>query len=123
VLRRVDGWLAEGLVKRFGVVVRHHELGYRANAMVVFDVADTDVDTIGKRLAGEEGVTLCYRRRRHADAWPYNLYCMVHGRSREQVAPVVEQLSRLAGSCGLPLFSTRRFKQCGARYFSQPAHA
>jgi len=121
VLARIAGWLGEGLIKRFGVVVRHHELGYRANAMVVFDVPDVEVDRIGRRLAAEAGVTLCYRRRRSLPQWPFNLYCMVHGRSREEVLPVIDRLSRLAGLPAQALFSTRRFKQCGARYFAEAA--
>lgn len=121
VLARVAGWIDERLIKRFGVVVRHHELGYRANAMVVFDAPDQDVDRIGRQLAAEAAVTLCYRRTRSPPHWPYNLYCMVHGRSREEVQPVIERLSRLAGLPGLTLFSTRRFKQCGARYFAESA--
>ena len=120
VIARIAGWLDEGVVKRFGVVVRHHELGFRANAMVVFDIADAEVDAAGERLAAEPGVTLCYRRARHLPRWPYNLYCMVHGRSREDVAPVVQRLAGVAGSPPLALFSTRRFKQCGARYFAGP---
>jgi len=119
VLRRIAGWLEEGLIKRFGVVVRHQELGYRANAMVVFDVPDDQVDRIGGQLATEAGVTLCYLRRRSLPQWPYNLYCMVHGRSREEVQPVIERLSRLVGLTAQALFSTRRFKQCGARYFAE----
>lgn len=121
VLRRIAGWIDEGLIKRFGVVVRHHELGYRANAMVVFDVPDDEVDRIGRQLAAEAGVTLCYRRRRSLPHWPFNLYCMVHGRSREEVQPMIERLSRLAGRPAQALFSTRRFKQCGARYFAEAA--
>ncbi len=121
VIVRINGWIAEGLIKRFGVVVRHHELGYRANAMVVFDVPDSEVDRIGGQFAAEPGVTLCYRRSRSLPHWPYNLYCMVHGRSREEVQPVIEHLSRLAGLPAQALFSTRRFKQCGARYFAQTA--
>lgn len=119
VLTRIRAWLDEGLIKRFGVVVRHHELGYRANAMVVFDVPDAQVDRIGQHLALEPGVTLCYRRRRSLPEWPNNLYCMVHGRSREEVRPVIARLVRLAGVPGQALFSTRRFKQCGARYFEE----
>jgi len=117
VLARVASMLDEGMIKRFGVVVRHHELGYRANAMVVFDLPDGVVDGIGARLAEEPGVTLCYRRRRSPPDWPYNLYCMVHGRSREEARPVIERLAELAGIPATVLFSTRRFKQCGARYF------
>jgi DNA-binding Lrp family transcriptional regulator len=119
VLSRIAGWLDEGLIKRFGVVVRHHELGYRANAMVVFDAPDSDVDRIGRKLAAEAGVTLCYRRTRSLPHWHYNLYCMVHGRSREEVQPVIERLSRLAELPAQALFSTRRYKQCGARYFAE----
>jgi DNA-binding Lrp family transcriptional regulator len=119
----VRAWLAAGLIKRFGVVVRHHELGYRANAMVVFDVPDADVAAVGGRLAREAGVTLCYRRARHLPEWRYNLYCMVHGRSREEVVPVIERLCAVAGHPCEALFSLRRFKQCGARYFAAPALA
>lgn len=117
-LEIIQAWVGEGLIKRFGVVVRHHELGYRANAMVVFDVADDRAGEIGRQLAGETGVTLCYRRERCLPEWPYNLYCMVHGRAREDVAPVVTRLAALVGQEPNILFSVRRFKQCGARYFS-----
>ena len=121
VLGRIAGWLEEGLIKRFGVVVRHHELGYRANAMVVFDLPDAEVDRIGLRLAAEPGVTLCYRRTRSLPGWPYNLYCMVHGRSREGAQPVIERLASIVGAPATALFSTRRFKQCGAHYFAETA--
>lgn len=118
VLRHIAAWQAEGLIKRFGVVVRHHEMGYRANAMVVFDLPDAGVDAIGAQMAQEPAVTLCYRRERCLPHWPNNLYCMVHGRSREEVAPVVARLTVLAGVTPNVLFSVRRFKQCGARYFA-----
>ncbi len=120
VCRRVAGFVDTGVIKRFGVVVRHHELGYRANAMVVFDVADDRVDAIGAELAREAGVTLCYRRSRCLPQWHYNLYCMVHGRSRQEVEPVIARLAAQAGSEPKVLFSVRRFKQCGARYFAAP---
>ncbi|MDP2811681.1 MAG: Lrp/AsnC family transcriptional regulator [Rhodocyclaceae bacterium] len=117
VIGHLTAWLDQGLIKRFGVVVRHRELGYTANAMVVFDVPDDEVSVVGARLASAPGVTLCYRRRRHLPEWPYNLFCMVHGRSREEVVPIIGQLCELAGHPCEALFSTRRFKQCGARYF------
>jgi siroheme decarboxylase len=117
LVERLGEWLEDGCIKRFGIVVRHHELGYRANAMVVFDVPDDAVSAVGQRLAHEAGVTLCYRRQRHLPHWRHNLFCMVHGRSREEVAPVIERLGRVAGYPCEALFSLRRFKQCGARYF------
>lgn len=117
LVERLAEWLDEGCIKRMGVVVRHHELGYKANAMVVFDVPDAEVSAVGQRLAHEAGVTLCYRRERHLPYWTPNLYCMVHGRSREAVEPIIDRLCLVAGYPCEALFSLRRFKQCGARYF------
>jgi DNA-binding Lrp family transcriptional regulator len=108
-----------GVIRRFGVIVRHHELGYRANAMVVWDVPDARVGDAGRTLAGLPFVTLCYRRPRRLPLWPYNMFCMIHGRDRSTVETLVEQTTATAGLEGLPravLFSRRRFKQRGARY-------
>ncbi len=119
VLARLHRLRSEGIISRFGLVVRHHELGYRANAMAVWDVSDGQVDDIGRQLAGYDFVTLCYRRPRRLPLWPYNLFCMVHGRDRETVR---EQIARLNAEQHLEahphdvLFSRRRFKQRGARY-------
>jgi DNA-binding Lrp family transcriptional regulator len=119
VLAQLRAWQDEGVLKRFGVVVRHHELGYTANAMCVWNVPDAEVTLSGCRLAGLDGVTLCYRRDRAEPHWPFNLYCMIHGKSREAVlarhAAINAELG-LAQYPGAVLFSVRRFKQCGARY-------
>lgn len=112
----------EGILKRIGLVVRHHELGYRANAMCVFDVPDTRVDAAGEAMAQLDFVTLCYQRRR-TPRWPYNLYCMIHGRDRETVLSQLERARVAAGIADVPqrvLFSLRRFKQCGGRYVVAP---
>lgn len=112
-------WLDRGTLRRFGVVVRHHELGFDRNAMTVFDVPDGEVDACGAALATQPGVTLCYRRAR-AEGWPYNLYCMVHGREREAVRATIAAAARAAGLAHHPhevLFSLRRFRQRGGSYF------
>lgn len=117
VIRRIDGLLASGIIGRFGVVVRHHELGYRANAMVVWDVPDAAVENAAARLVDLPFVTLCYERPRRLPDWPYNLYCMIHGRSREQATGLIEAATEAAGLADCPraiLFSRRRFKQRGA---------
>jgi DNA-binding Lrp family transcriptional regulator len=119
VLRTLERWLRDGALKRFGVIVRHHEVGFDANAMTVFDVPDDIVDACGDALAREPAVTLAYRRAR-APAWPYNLYCMVHGRERTGVATALDGVIQRAGLAGCTretLFSRRRFKQEGARRF------
>jgi len=124
VLDRLAAWLHDGVIRRFGVVVRHRALGYTANAMCVWDVADGGVDAIGAALAREPGVTLCYSRRRALPAWRYNLFCMLHGRDRATVEARRAEIAAAHGLEGTPsavLFSRRAFKQCGARYASAPA--
>ncbi len=119
VIGRLERWQADGLVRRFGVVVRHHELGWRANAMAVWDVPDDAVTAHGRRLAGATGVTLAYRRARALPHWPYNLFCMVHGTERREVQARVEALGRECGLEAFPhavLFSRTRFKQTGPRF-------
>ena len=97
VLERLQHGLRQGVVKRLGVIVRHRELGYRANAMVVWDIPDDKVSVVGRALAAESGVNLCYRRPRRLPHWPNNLFCMMHGRQREQVLERIEQVRDRAG--------------------------
>src|SRR3546814_14191663 len=84
--------LEEGLFRRFGLVLKHRALGFRANAMLVMDIPDAQVDEVGRRLGQAAGVNLCYQRPRRLPQWPYNLFCMVHGREREQVCQLIERL-------------------------------
>lgn len=126
VMSCLNGWIDDGLVKRLGLVVKHRALGYRANAMVVWDIEDSQLERIGNLLASSPAVTLCYQRPRKLPEWPYNLFCMIHGRTREGVEA---QLSRLVEQHQLHdipkalLFSFREFKQRGGRYFTAPAEA
>jgi DNA-binding Lrp family transcriptional regulator len=119
VIERLAALQSSGVIRRMGVVVRHHELGYRANAMVVWDVPDARVETVGRQLGALDCVTLCYRRPRRPPRWPYNLFTMVHGRDRDAVLISVDDMVDALGLAEVPravLFSTRRFKQRGARY-------
>ena len=109
----------QGSIKRFGLVVRHRKLGYKANAMVVWDIADEQVDELGRCFGQFEFVTLSYRRPRHLPDWPYNLFCMIHGQDREDV---LANLAFMIERCQVQdirheaLFSKRCFKQRGAYY-------
>ena len=118
-IRRIEALIGAGAIKRMGVVVRHRELGYRANAMVVFNVPDDRVDAVGAWLGSQREVSLCYRRPRRLPAWPYNLFCMIHGHDQATVRAQIHALRQSSALIDLPyatLFSTRRFKQRGAQY-------
>jgi DNA-binding Lrp family transcriptional regulator len=121
VLAILARWCEQGTLRRLGVVLRHHEFGITANAMAVFAPPEEAVDAAGERLAAQPGVTLCYRRA-GAARWPYTLYCMVHGRERAAVQRALDAATHAAGLDGVPrevLFSTRRYKQTGSRYFAE----
>ncbi|PMR77423.1 Lrp/AsnC family transcriptional regulator [Billgrantia endophytica] len=119
VMACVRRWQAEGLIKRMGLVVKHHALGVRANAMVVWDVPDDAVSELGQRLAAEPAVTLCYRRPRRLPDWPYNLFCMIHGTRRDRVLAVLGGIVERQALQAIPhrvLFSLKAYKQRGGRY-------
>lgn len=117
VLQQLQLFLDHGIFRRFGVVLRHRALGYSANAMCVWTVPDSRIDSLGEQLGKQAGITLCYRRRPHPPHWHHNLFCMIHGKDRQQV---LAQHAALNASLGLDqfahevLFSTRCFKQRGA---------
>jgi DNA-binding Lrp family transcriptional regulator len=124
LIARLRALLESGVIKRLGLIVRHHELGYAANAMVVWDVPDKAVDAIGRRMSELPFVTLCYRRERRPPRWPYNLFCMIHGRDRQTVLAQVAELRAALDLEEVPydvLFSLRRFKQRAARYRARRA--
>jgi DNA-binding Lrp family transcriptional regulator len=112
-------WQEEGLIRRFGLVVKHRKLGYDANAMVVWNIPNDDMDNVAQRLAKCAPVSLCYQRPRRLPDWPYNLFCMIHGTDR---ALVLQQISQITQQLGLEsiqkdvLFSFKAYKQHGARY-------
>ncbi len=114
----------QGDLKRFGVVVRHRKLGYRANGMVVWDIPDKRVTEVGHCIGQYSFVTLCYQRPRRLPEWRYNLFSMIHGQDREAV---IEQVEFIVEHCGLHgieheiLFSKRCFKQRGASYLRNAA--
>ncbi|MDT4332428.1 AsnC family transcriptional regulator [Methylomonas sp. MED-D] len=125
VLSRLARLKQQGLIKRWGVVVKHRQLGYRANAMIVMNVPDQRVAEIGGLVSRQACVNLCYQRPRQGEVWPYNLYCMIHGKSRDVV---LAQWAALRDACGLyeytfeVLFSRQCFKQRGALYARHAAY-
>lgn len=123
VLDTLERWKTGGTLRRFGIVVRHHDLGFGSNAMTVVQAPPARVDALGHALATQPGVTLAYRRVTDP-RWPYNLYFMVHGRERGAAETLVKQALAATGADHLPhasLFSVRRFKQTGGRYFASAA--
>lgn len=118
VRERLAQMLEQGLVRRIGAVPNHYKLGFTANGMSVWDVADDQVDALGERIGALAGVSHCYRRPRHRPAWPYNLFAMLHGRSRAEVEAQAREVETLLGSACRGhdiLYSTAILKKTGLR--------
>ena len=118
VQSRLAAMLADGRIRRIGAVPNHYALGYRANAMTVWDVADEAVDALGHRVGALPFVTHCYRRPRRPPHWPYNLFAMVHGRDRAQTRREIHEIEALLGEHARAhdvLYSTRILKKTGLR--------
>ena len=145
VRERLAQMLESGLIRRIGAVPNHYRLGFTANGMSVWDVDDAQVDVLGERIGQLPGVSHCYRRPRHLpkaspgrsqDAespsrgdgmqctptggicWPYNLFAMLHGRTRAEVEHQAEQVRELLGTACRGhdiLYSTAILKKTGLR--------
>ncbi len=118
VRERLGEMLAEGLIRRIGVVPNHYRLGYTANGMTVWDVADDRVDALGTLVGALAGVSHCYRRPRELPVWPYNLFAMLHGRSKDEVERQAVQIRTLLGSACRGsdiLYSSAILKKTGLR--------
>jgi DNA-binding Lrp family transcriptional regulator len=118
VMARMNAMLERGTIRRIGAVPNHYAIGYTANGMSVWDVPDERVDELGAQVGALEFVTHAYHRPRALPDWPYNLFAMVHGGSREEVLAKVAEIRTLLGDACRHhdvLFSTEILKKTGLR--------
>lgn len=120
VTARLRAMLTDGRIRRIGAVPNHYALGYVANGMSVWDVDDEAVDELGARVGALPFVTHSYRRPRRLPGWRYNLFAMVHGRSRAETDARVQEICALlepALRAHEVLYSTRILKKTGMRLY------
>ncbi len=123
LMARMKAMREDGRIRRIGVVPNHYKLGYTANGMSVWDVPDELIQSLGDRVGKQEFVSHCYHRPRFLPDWPYNLFAMVHGHTRDEVIEKAEQIATLLGDhCRTRdlLFSTRILKKTGIRIGGRP---
>ena len=118
VIERFTRMREAGIVRRIGAVPNHYRLGLGHNGMTVWDVADTEVDRLGAEIGALDFVTHCYRRPRALPDWPYNLFAMVHGRSKDEVEEKRGIIAAILADhlfASDILYSTRLLKKTGLR--------
>ncbi len=118
LLEKLREFKQRGILRRVSAILHHRKAGFTANAMVVWSVPENRVEEVGTYIASFKGVSHCYQRSTN-HLWKYNLFSMVHGRSREEVEEFVRKVSEEVGvrDYGL-LYSTREFKKRRIHYFS-----
>lgn len=117
VLSQICAWREGGVIRRFGAVLVHRRVGYRANGMAVFNLPADRVDEAGRMLAERPEITHCYSRPPLPD-FPYTLYAMIHGQSEEAVRSLAARLTEETGAADhVVLFSVTEFKKSPMRYF------
>jgi len=119
ILAYLKAFQKEGLIRRFGAAIRHWQAGITANAMVVWRVPEEDVEAAGRKLASFKEVTHCYQRKTRP-GWPYNLFAMIHGRTREECEALALKLAQAIGCYDYRvIFSTAELKKESMRYFME----
>lgn len=118
VIDRIRAMMDRGVIRRIAVAPNHYALGMTANGMSVWDVDDAQASALGAQVGALDFVSHCYLRPRALPDWPYNLFAMLHGYSREEVEALRQKLRDLLGDACRGsdiLYSTRILKKTGMR--------
>ncbi|WP_038041395.1 Lrp/AsnC family transcriptional regulator [Thermodesulfobacterium hveragerdense] len=107
VFEAIKSLLQKRVITRLGITLRHNLAGIEGNAMVAWKVEEERAEEVGQALAQRPYISHCYLRKTYPD-WPYNLYTMVHGKSREEVLSVVKEISEEFGLKEYEILFTQR---------------
>ena len=117
LFERANQYQISGIMRRFAAILRHRDVGFTANGMVVWKVPQDKVDEVGYKLALFPQVSHCYRRPIYPD-WQFNLFSMIHARTIEAAENIASEMSRHTGMSEYKiLFSSREFKKERVKYF------
>jgi len=117
LLGQLRAWQASGVLRRVGLLLRHREIGFKANGMCCWDLPEAEVLEAGRRVAAFPEVTHCYERPK-MDVFPFRLYAMIHTPTWEGTQRLFERITREAGLTGGQLMlSVTEFKKTSMQFF------
>jgi DNA-binding Lrp family transcriptional regulator len=118
-LDHLAGMQERGLLRRVAAILYHRRAGFSANGMGVWKVPDEEIFDIGRRMAAFRGVSHCYQRPTYPD-WPYSVFTMAHGRSKEECDAVLDAIAEQTGiEERATLYSSTEFKKIRLLYFTE----
>lgn len=108
-----------GALRKMGAVLKHPKVGFSANVLVAWEVSAEKLQEVGKKMSLRKEVTHCYDRNTAAN-WNYNLYTMIHGKSREECEKIIDELKseNFLKTNPILLYSKKEWKKTGMRYFT-----
>ena len=117
IVELLQSWHTQGAIRRIAGRVRHHKVGYQANAMVVFKVDKDKIDQAGQLLATKPCVSHCYHRKTN-EFWQYNLYAMTHAkRDPELQEAIADMVNLISPDQHEILYTLKEYKKEAVKYF------
>ena len=119
-LDHLDGMVERKLLRRVAAILYHRRAGFSANGMGVWRVPEAEVLEIGRRMAAVRGISHCYQRPTYPD-WPYSVFTMAHGRSKDECDAILDRIADehgLRGDDRAVLYSSTEFKKVRLHYFT-----
>jgi len=118
LLRHLEGMRERGLLRRVAAILYHRRAGFSANGMGVWKVPSERIPELGPRMASFRGISHCYERPTYAD-WPYSVFTMAHGRSKQECDAVLDAIAAQTGIHErATLYSSTEFKKIRLLYFT-----
>jgi DNA-binding Lrp family transcriptional regulator len=120
LLAHLGGMVERKLLRRVAAILYHRRAGFSANGMGVWRVPEGEVMETGLRMASFRGISHCYQRPTYED-WPYSIFTMAHGRSKEECDAILDSI---AAECGIgpddraTLYSSTEYKKIRLHYFT-----
>jgi DNA-binding Lrp family transcriptional regulator len=117
-LEHLEGMRERGLLRRVAAILYHRRAGFSANGMGVWQVPDEQIGEVGCRMAAVRGISHCYQRPTYPD-WPYSVFTMAHGRSKQECDAVLDAIAEMTGiEERATLYSSTEFKKIRLLYFT-----
>jgi DNA-binding Lrp family transcriptional regulator len=123
LLEHLEGMRERKLLRRVAAILYHRRAGFSANGMGVWKVPDAQIAQLGPQMAAFRGISHCYQRPTYAD-WPYSVFTMAHGRSKEECDAILDSIAESTGiEDRATLYSSTEFKKIRLLYFTDDYRA
>jgi DNA-binding Lrp family transcriptional regulator len=119
LINKIQEFCSKGIIRRFGATLNHRNIGFKANAMVVWQVPDERIKDVSKIMVLFREISHCYQRPTFL-GWPYNVFTMVHGETKKECEGIIKGIASAVSINDYNiLYSTCELKKCSMKYFME----